>query len=372
MNACNQEYSRDTPGFVTMLGNDTLAVEEFVERDNRIEAKVILRTPELSLTSYELELDSLGGIQQMIRRTHTKEEGFAGSGEAVQTIRKENDSLLVEVRTDGDIEQYFVEYRPGVLPFIDMVHWPYEVALNNAVTAAQDSIEQPLLSRGRLSPFIIAKLSDDSATIRHPFRGVMGVDINANGDLMSLDAGRTTRKVKVNRTFGLDMDALAGRYAEMEESGNPFGELSGAESEEFTVHGADIRVQYGSPEKRGRVIFGGIVPWGERWRTGANRATHFRTSHDLVIGDLKVPAGEYTLFTIPEEDGGTLMINKQTGQNGQSYDESRDLGRVPMEIDSQDKVTEAFTIEVEELENNRGRLKLIWDRTVFSVDFEIR
>lgn len=370
--ACNQNASNsDSAAYITLLGNDTLAVEQFEKTENSIQAEVILRTPEISFTSYELELGETGGIQKMVQRSHSPEEGFAGDGEVVQTIRNVNDSLVVEPVTGNRPQRQAVLYEKGALPFIDMVHWPFEVAFNNAAESSQDSISQPLLTGPRLSTFIIAKISEDSMTIRHPFRGVMGVDVNSNGDLVHLDAGLTTRKLQVHRVPELDIDALGERFASMDQSGNPFGELSGAESEDFSFKGAGFHVEYGSPLKRGRTIFGGIVPWGDRWRTGANRATHFSTTRDLVIGDLNVPAGEYTLFTIPEPHGGTLIINKQTGQNGQSYDESRDLGRVPMEISDQPGVTEQFTIEVEET-NTGGVLKLIWDRTVFSVDFEIR
>ena len=205
-------------------------------------------------------------------------------------------------------------------------------------------------------------------TIRHPSRGVMGVLVDENGNIEMLDAGLTTRKLKVRRVSDLDIDAIGESFAARDESGNPFGQLSGAETAEFSFNNTDFRVEYGSPQKRGRSLFGGIVPWGERWRTGANRATHFYTSSDLMFGNLEVPAGEYTLFTIPEPDGGTLIINKQTGQNGQSYDKSRDLGRVPMQISTQDEETEAFTIKVEETESG-GALKLIWGNTVFSTDF---
>lgn len=191
-------------------------------------------------------------------------------------------------------------------------------------------------------------------TIRHPFRGVMGVNVDESGNLEYLDAGLTTRKLKVHRVNELDMDALGTRFAN-----NPVGELSGAVTAEFSFKGTDFTVEFGSPQKRDRELFGGIVPYGEVWRTGANRATHFSTSSDLRFGDLEVPAGEYTLFSIPEADGGTLIINSETGQNGNSYDESLDLGRVPMEVSTQDEVTEAFTITVEETDEG-GRINLIW------------
>lgn len=209
-------------------------------------------------------------------------------------------------------------------------------------------------------------------TLRHPSRGVMGVSVDDKGNLIKLDAALTTRKLIVNRVAALDFDRIVKDFAEKDKGGSPLsGELSGGVEDDFSFKGTDFYVTYGSPKKRGRDIFGGIVPFGERWRTGANRATHFSTSKDLQIGTLEIPAGEYTLFTIPEKEGGILIINKQTGQNGQSYNESLDLGRVAMTVSTQDEVTEDFTIKV--IENtNGGTLQLIWDQTIYSVDFLIQ
>lgn len=370
--SCSQEtFDANKAAFVTYLGNDTLAVEQFEQTGNGITAKVILRSPRTTFTSYDLTLDETGGIQSMTRTEYPLEEGFGGEGTVVQTVEKMGDSLLVERQTDEGMETYSAPHEPGVLPFIDMVHWPYELAFNHAVESNQDTTNQQMLTGSRLSSFIIADIEADSMTIRHPFRGVMGVRVSENGDLMFLDAGLTTRKLKVYRRPGIDIDAIGEDFAAGDEHGNPFGELSSAETREFSFGGTDFRVDFGSPKKRGRELFGNIVPWGERWRTGANRATHFYTSRTLKIGDLNVPAGEYTLFTIPERDGGTLMINRQTGQNGQTYDASRDLGRVPMQISQKDDVTEAFTINVQENETG-GVLELIWGQTVFSVDFQIQ
>ena len=115
-----------------------------------------------------------------------------------------------------------------------------------------------------------------------------------------------------------------------ETQGKIFGALSAAVINNYKVNGVNFRLDYGSPSKRGREIFGGIVKYGERWRTGANRATHIKFDKDITIGNLEVPAGEYTLFSIPEEDGGTLIINTQTGQNGRNYNPDLDLGRISL------------------------------------------
>lgn len=366
--ACSTtESDSDSAAFVTLLGNDTLAVETFQKTDTSITAQVILRSPETRFSSYILTWDETGGIESMGRTDFPSTTGFAGDGIVSQTVVRDGDSLLVDVFTDDGDRSYKAPYQEGVLPFIDMVHWPFEIAFNNAVATGQDTVNQPLLSGNRISNFIIADIEGDSMTIRHPFRGVMGVNVDDNGNLEHLDAGLTTRKLKVHRVGidEIDLDAIGERFAN-----DPVGELSGAVSAEFSFGDTDFVVEFGSPQKRGRDLFGNIVPYGEVWRTGANRATHFSTSSDLRFGDLEVPAGEYTLFSVPEADGGMLIINSQTGQNGNSYDESRDLGRVPMEVTTRDEVVEAFTITVEETEEG-GRINLIWGNTVYSSDFVI-
>lgn len=131
--------------------------------------------------------------------------------------------------------------------------------------------------------------------------------------------------------------------------------------------GKKITVSYSRPSMKGRAIFGGLVPWGEVWRTGANEATTFTTETDVVIGGLKVPKGEYALFTIPTEKEWTLVLNKTAKQWGAfKYDVKQDLGRVPMTVSSAAKPVEQFTIEMVPA-GKQLTLKLSWDKTVASV-----
>jgi hypothetical protein len=131
--------------------------------------------------------------------------------------------------------------------------------------------------------------------------------------------------------------------------------------------GKKITVSYGRPSMKGRTIFGGLVPWGQVWRTGANEATTLTTEADLVIGGLKVPKGEYALFTIPTEKQWTLVINKTAKQWGAfKHDAAQDLGRVPMTVAASAKPVEQFTIELVPA-GKQLTLKLSWDKTVASV-----
>jgi hypothetical protein len=130
------------------------------------------------------------------------------------------------------------------------------------------------------------------------------------------------------------------------------------------VGGVSVLVDYGRPSMRGRTIFAanGLVPYGQVWRTGANAATTLVTSKDLMVGTTRVPAGTYTLYSLPTADGWQLIVNKQTGQWGTDYDQSRDLARIPMRVATLPAPVEQFTIAVE-----RSALVMRWDRRQGSV-----
>lgn len=357
--------------FVTKLGSDTLAVERIRRSTSGISADVILRSPRISLRSYTLAYDNDRKLTSMFTSDNTTigtlENGLK-NGTLVYSLEVDGDSLMINTEgRNGPVSYKVINDRP-MLPFIDMVHWPFDLAFQQSQTAASDSIHQYMLSGRRASDFIIHKTGSSSYTLRHPSRGVMEVITNREGGLEKLDAKATTRKLIVNREDKLNFDELVSHFVNIDKNGSPFGDLSGAIVGDFSFKNTDFQVTYGSPAKRGRDIFGGIVTYGELWRTGANRATHFKTSRAITIDGKRIPAGEYTFFTIPEANGGTLIINSQTGQNGRSYNESRDFLRTAMSRSSQESVTEQFTIEVIETETG-GSIQLIWDQTVYSVHF---
>ena len=131
--------------------------------------------------------------------------------------------------------------------------------------------------------------------------------------------------------------------------------------------GKSITIDYSSPRKKGRVIFGDLVPYGQVWRAGANEATTFVTTGDLMVGSAHIPAGSYTIFAIPDKSKWTLVISKKTGEWGTAYPgEKEDLARVDMKVAS-GAAMENFTISFDK--GAKGcTLKMAWDTTVASVD----
>ena len=132
--------------------------------------------------------------------------------------------------------------------------------------------------------------------------------------------------------------------------------------------GKTASIQYSRPSMRGRKIFGGLVPYDQVWRTGANAATSLKTDVALTIGSANVPAGTYTLYTLPGANTWKLIINKQTGQWGTDYEQSRDLARVDMKVSQRSSPLEQFTISFDKTGGDAATLKLEWDTTMASVE----
>jgi hypothetical protein len=136
--------------------------------------------------------------------------------------------------------------------------------------------------------------------------------------------------------------------------------------------GKTIKTDYSSPRIKGRKIFGDLVPYGKVWRTGANEATTFVTSSDVVVGRKTVPAGSYTLFTVPNADKWTLIINKKTGEWGIPYKyESDELARVDMKASKLSSPVENFTIGYEK-SGSGCTLTMDWETTRASVDISTK
>lgn len=355
--------------FVTLLGTDTLAVERFTRTPAGMEATVVLRAPRTTVTHYRLDLDPSGALQRYEATTRLPGDAPGAAPVRREVAVRDGDSLRVTVTGEG-ARTAAVPAAAGALPFVDMAHWPFELVVERAVAAGRDTLVQPLFTdRGPLD-FRVGVREGGRVHLTHPLRGTMTVQADPEGRLLSLDAGETTRKVTVTRVAAVDIDGLARRFAALDAAGRPFGALSGRGEARGVVGGATLTVDYGRPAMRGREVWGALVPWGQVWRTGANLATHLTTDRDLVVGGLAVPAGRYTLYSVPAPDGGVLIINRQTGQGGTTYDAAQDLGRVPLTRTALAEPVELFTITVDPTPTG-GALRLQWDRTELSVPFTV-
>src|SRR6266481_5860830 len=179
--------------------------------------------------------------------------------------------------------------------------------------------------------------------------------------------GRTMRKQFAFLAVGgltLGLMAVLGS-AQMDKAARP---SPAAKASCTLADGKTITVDYSSPRAKGRKIYGGLVPYGEVWRAGANEATTFVTTTDLMVGGTHVPPGNYTLFVIPDKDKWTLIISKKTGEWGTAYPgPSEDLARIEMKVLALPAAVENFTIAFDKTAGG-CTLRMDWEMTRASVD----
>src|SRR5947208_280326 len=171
------------------------------------------------------------------------------------------------------------------------------------------------------------------------------------------------RKQLVIGIFALMFMLVAVAGAQQDKSKRP----SPPGTAEVTLKGKKVRIDYSRPFMKGRKIMGELVPYGKVWRTGANEATTLTTEANVNIGGTYVPAGTYTLFTLPSDGTWKLIINRQTGQSGLDYDEKQDLARVDMNKSQTKEPVEQFTISLDTKGDNTADLVLEWENTRLTV-----
>jgi hypothetical protein len=132
--------------------------------------------------------------------------------------------------------------------------------------------------------------------------------------------------------------------------------------------GTYIKITYSQPHKRNREIFGNLVPYGQVWRMGANEATELTTTKDIIINNILLKAGTYSMFSIPEKDKWTIIINADVGLWGSyNYNAKQDVFRFTVPVQSTgDVVFEPFTISFDR-RNDVADLLIMWDKTKVSI-----
>ena len=139
-----------------------------------------------------------------------------------------------------------------------------------------------------------------------------------------------------------------------------------------TIAGKKITVDYYAPSAHGRKIMGALVPFDVVWCTGANYATKITTEAPLRLGDLELPKGEYSIWTIPGEKEWTLIVNKETGQFHLNYNARADFGRTRMNVKTLAASVETFRIDLRNDGENKGTLALVWEKAEASVPLIVR
>ena len=372
-----QPDDANTTAYLERLGTDTLAVEIVRRSPGLIEGEILARTPVTRYTTYALHLDERGLLTRFETEHVTPAQNPSGPGrwEASVTFDGGRATIAREVQTGADTVSVgaagLVVVTPGRIPTPVGV---LEHALARASLDPGQSVVVEILSpwgaNPRATPTTFAARGGSEYALDF-FGNPMVISTDGEGRIVGLSGAQTTMKVEVEPIPVPDIGALAADYATRDFEGTGLGSPSPPATVEANIGGATVAIEYSQPAVRGREIWGGLVPYGEVWRTGANAATHFRTDRPVTIGDLDLPAGEYTLWTTFTPEEAMLIVNSQTQIWGTAYDGSRDVGRTALTREDLSEQVERFTIGLE-ASGGGGLLTLSWDRTRFSVPVAVR
>lgn len=369
--AASAQVAPDTEGFVVCLGEDTLAVERYSRSATTLESEIVLRVPAARRVTYTAALDPLGDVRSMELVVTPLLEHSEPPRVSRGLLRFRGDTADVQLTLDGGTRELKVAARPGSMPLAAFSHALVEQAILRASHLGLDSMAFDWVGVGApvAYPTYVSRRGDGAIVIGF-FDAPAVATMDSSGRMLALDGSATTAKVEVRRVHAPDLEHFARAFAAAEAAHGPVGQLSPRDTTWGEIGQALVMVDYGRPSRRGRVVFGHVVPWGRVWRTGANEATQFTSDTPLSIGGQVIPAGTYSLWTVPRPDGATLIVNQRTGQWGTHYERSLDFARVEMVRETLAEPLEQFTIAIESSAQG-GVLRLSWDSTSYVVPVSI-
>lgn len=362
----------DAGNFIMRLGRDTTSAERYTRTGDRTVVEQVGRSPRVLQRHYVY--DDAKGEFAHFSMTVTP----PGGGAATQTAEAhvDGDSLRIETHTGGGPAQTSaVAWPKGTVLISGQSPWvSYERAIMPWRAGGSDSLRGTMYFLGgdHADWLSLHRLGRDSVSVATGRGDRFRVRVDQAGHVLGVLPIAGTAKFSAQRVASLDLSAMTAAFVAQEQIGGAMGMLSPRDTVNVAnAGGATVWIDYGRPAKRGRVVFGGVVPFGEVWRTGANAATQFKTDKPLDFAGTVVPAGMYTLWTIPTATGWKLVINGETGQWGTEHHADRDLYTIDMTTSPLSPSVERFTISVEPSASG-GTIHLDWDTTRASVAFTVK
>jgi hypothetical protein len=362
----------DSGNFIMRLGQDTTSAEHFTRTAGQTVVEQVGRSPRVLQRHfvYDHANGELSHFSLSVKAP--------GATTPLQTIeaRRDGDSLRIEIHTgSGPAQNLTVMLPRDALVVASSSPWSsYEGRIMQFLRSRSDSLGTTMYFLGAPQTDWLSfhRLGRDSVAIANGHMDRFHVRVDKAGHVLGVLPIAGTAKFSAERVPSLDVDAVAASFAAREKASGAMGVLSPRDTLNVAnAGGASLWVDYGRPAKRGRVVFGEVVPYGEVWRTGANAATQFKTDKPLDFSGTVVPAGMYTLWTIPSASGWKLVFNGETGQWGTEHKPDRDLYTIDMKVGTLPAVVERFTISVDSNAQG-GTLNLDWDTTRASVAFTVK
>jgi hypothetical protein len=364
-----------TRGFLVRLGVDTFAVERFTRTGNTVHGEVVRHTPSTTVLRYTLTFDGDGGIASYEEGVYEANgapvpntpQGVAQTGMKMTFI---GDRVVRTFTQRGElVELRNAAPRPTIPQIGGSSPYWQELAIQTSKRSGAPYFRffTFAASQDTAFRFDVRTINPDSVEIvaggfPRAFR------LDARGHVLRGDGARSTLKLLITPIADANIAAIATAWAAKDAAGLAMGVPSTRDTVNAKVGDATVWIDYGRPAKRGRRIWGALVPFDTVWRFGANAAAQLRTDRNLDVGGVTVPAGFYSLLLLPSAGRSYLIVNKETGKWGTTYDASQDLVKIPVQHHSGAPAgEERFRVLVAD-----GKLMMLWDDGGYDVPIRPR
>jgi Protein of unknown function (DUF2911) len=362
-------------GFLTMLGHDTISIEDITRQGNTLTSDEVDRFPTVRIRHTVVNLNDDGSIRHLVMEIHTPSEPSGQRDRTVVADVANNKVHLSKTDSTGTVNRDFPTAGSIVVAHVPQMYSLYELyfaaalkqsaasklAAGSPVQMKQFYIDREF-DRFPLGQATVTPLANGKVEITHDWLSGTGEAIMDSGyNMLSYSGTRSTYKVEVKQlATPPDINDIASRFEAKEKESGKVKSLSVRDTVRAQIGSSLFTVEYGRPLLRGRVLLGDVIPYDYVWRTGANAATQFTTSAPIKIAGMQVPAGTYTLFTAPHKNEVDLIVNKRSGEWGTEYQRSLDLGSARMISEVAPAPVEELTISIITGDNRHGKLVFEW------------
>lgn len=355
--------------YVGTLGRDTLSLEQVVRSPGTIVGDWISLYGGVMVHHYEMTLRPDGTVSRYRLVLHR----LSGKADGDLDLRFDGDSVIVRNAAGEEVRAQV----GAVFPTFTSTMGPIDLILTRARAAGRDSSLTATV--GAFGPYRrggmpIVFFGGDSVRFGNRLAPLVA-RVDAAGNVLGMSARATTTRTETRRVANFDVFAAAARFPNVADSVPIAGvpAISPRDTVRATVGGASLTIDYGRPAVRGRDVFSHGVLGDTIWRTGANAATQFTTTRDLVIGRDTLRAGAYSLWTrvSPDNSSYRLVFNSQTGQWGTEHHPERDVLSVPLSRVPLGAAAERLTIRLAS-DAHASALRIEWATTALTVPIASR
>jgi len=356
------------------LGSDTTIIQSFEYNNHKFKTTFIQFTGTITKCEAEGLLDVNGDLLQVNSVNYTID-----NGDWKLTTKGENkftgdSSVYIATNAQGAIVNRRSFAGIGILAngmdIASFYVFPYMGFY--APQKSGDSLFHRQLSFNGFRKYLIGRVNKNEIRIGSNLMGYMTAFINEDGSLQKIEGVGSSLNIRASiDRKNIDVNILD-MIAKRRNAVGAATVRTLRDTARVVLNNTTIEIDYWKPHKRGRDIFGNVVPWNRVWRTGANNATQFRISNDITIGGKKLSKGVYGIWSYLTETQWNLIINKNATAWGTDHDQSADIFRVPYKVEKINSApVEILKISFIKKDDKTAAMLVEWDIYKASVEISI-